>query len=172
MPTDLTELTDTEEPTRGRRGDISTLPLIFGTVAVLCLAVVLSIAALAAADDDDSSASTGAASVHVSLSEFAIDPGSVTVGAEGTVHVSNDGTAAHNLSIADTDLTTPDLAAGETGELDVSSLEPGSYELLCLIAGHADAGMTAALEITAGPETAAPDGRNTPLGTATRTTPR
>lgn len=153
MPTELTELTElaeTDAPASGRDGDVSTLPLVFGTVAVLCLAVVLSIAALVAGDDDEARTSTdGTGSVHVSLSEFAIDPGSVSVSAGGTVHVSNDGTAAHNLAITDTDVKTPDLAAGETGELDVSSLEPGSYELLCLIPGHADAGMTAAMEVTA-----------------------
>ena len=152
---------------------MSTLPLIFGTVAVLCLAVVLSIAALVASDDDEASTSTGGAgSVHVSLSEFAIDPGSVSVSAGGTVHVSNDGTAAHNLAITDTDLTTPDLAAGETGELDVSSLEPGSYELLCLIPGHADAGMTAPMEITADGAAAAGARRSTPAATTPWTTTR
>jgi len=158
VPTDLPELSGTGADPRGPRGDVTTLPLIFGTVAVVCLAVVLSIAALiAAADDSSTSTGAGGGTVHVSLSEFAIEPGSVTVGTGGTVHVSNDGTAVHNLAIAGTDLMTPDLAAGETGELDVSSLDAGSYELLCLIPGHADAGMTATLEITAGDgEIAAP----------------
>ena len=102
----------------------------------------MSIAALVAADDDDTAASAGS-SVQVSLSEFAITPSSVTASAGGSLHVTNDGTATHNLRVVDTDLITPDLAAGETGELDISSLEPGGYELLCEISGHADAGMTA-----------------------------
>ena len=52
--------------------------------------------------------------------------------------------------MVDTDLITPDLAAGESEELDLSSLEPGSYQLLCEIAGHADDGMTAPLTVTEG----------------------
>lgn len=148
VPDDLTELTPGEAPTP--RGDVATLPLIFGTVAVLALAVVLSIAALIGADDDSSAGTGGASDPHVSLTEFAITPDAVTVGQGGTIHVTNDGAAAHNLAVTDTDLKTPDIQAGETGELDVSSLAPGSYELLCLIAGHADSGMKATLEVVEG----------------------
>ncbi len=148
MPASLPE--PTSIPTATPRPDTSTLPLVFGTVAVLGLAVVLSIAALAAAGGDSATTASTEGSAHVSLTEFAIAPATVTVAAGGTVHATNDGSAVHNLSIAGTDLTTPDLAAGEAGELDVSSLEPGSYELLCLIAGHADSGMTGALEVVAG----------------------
>ena len=147
MPDDLPEL-EPAEPSEPR--DVATLPLIFGTVAVLALAVVLSIAALVAADDDTSGGTGTASSAHVSLTEFAITPDAVTVSAGGTVHITNDGTAVHNLAVTDTDLKTPDIAAGETGELDVSSLEPGSYELLCLIPGHADSGMTASLQVVEG----------------------
>ena len=151
MPEDL------EEPSAGEPAparDISTVPLIFGTVAVIALAVVMTIAALVAADDDDTAASAGS-SVHVSLSEFAITPSSVTAAAGGSLHVTNDGTATHNLRVVDTELITPDLAAGEAGELDISSLEPGGYELLCEIAGHEDAGMTAQLTVTEGGGTVA-----------------
>jgi FtsP/CotA-like multicopper oxidase with cupredoxin domain len=142
VPTDLLEPAPTPQPGR----DISTLPLVFATVAVLCLAVVLSIAALVASDDDKV-ASAGVVPTHVSLSEFAIDPAALSVPAGASLHVTNDGTATHNLAIVDTDLRTPDLAAGDAGAIDVSSLEPGSYELLCLIPGHADAGMKAALVV-------------------------
>jgi len=43
---------------------------------------------------------------------------------------------------------TPDLAAGESETLDLSSLEPGEYEVICAIPGHADAGMKGTLTIT------------------------
>ena len=123
MPTDEVPQVAPSEPTPGPR-DISTLPLIFGTVAVLALAVVMTIAALVATDDDETGAQAGS-SVHVALSEFAITPSAVTAAAGGSLHVTNDGTATHNLRVVDTDLITPDLAAGEAGELDISSLEPG-----------------------------------------------
>ena len=129
--------------------DSTTLPLIFGTVAVIALAVVMSIAALVAADDDETSAAASD-QVHVSLSEFAISPATVTVPSGGSLHVTNDGSTAHNVRVVDTDLKTEDLAAGEAGELDLSSLEPGAYELLCEISGHADAGMKATLTVTEG----------------------
>ena len=121
----------------------------------------MSIAALVAADDDASSTETS--NVHVSLTEFAITPSAVNVPGGGTLHVTNDGTATHNLRVVDTDLKTPDLAAGDAGELDLSSLEPGSYELLCEISGHADSGMTASLTITEGggsAAAAAPEGEH------------
>ena len=153
MPTDVPELSPVQlTPPR----DINTLPLIFGTVAVLALAVVMTIAALGASAGDDTGASAGG-SVHVSLTEFAIEPAAVTVAAGGSLHVTNDGTATHNVRVVDTDLITPDLAASETGELDISSLSAGSYELLCEIAGHADAGMTAQLTVTEGGGTIAAD---------------
>lgn len=155
VPTDQPEPPPTE--TAASRPDVATLPLVFGTVAVLCLAVVITIAALVSTNDDDASVGTGAtASARVSLTEFAIEPASVTVGAGGTVQVSNDGTTAHNLAVTGTDLAIPDLPAGETGELDVSSLEPGTYELLCLIPGHADAGMKADLVVGGDGASAAP----------------
>jgi FtsP/CotA-like multicopper oxidase with cupredoxin domain len=96
--------------------------------------------------------------VHVSLTEFAIDPGTLSVPAGGSLHVTNDGTATHNLSVVDQDLTTPDLAAGDAGELDLADLDPGSYQVVCLIPGHADSGMTADLEVTEAGAAATDDG--------------
>ena len=151
MSADLPQPPVTSEDEAPR--DISTLPLIFGTVAVMALAVVMSIAALVAADDD--SAASTAAPTHVGLTEFAIDPTVVSVSAGGALHVSNDGTTVHNLAVAETDLATPDLDAGESAELDLSSLEPGSYEVMCLIPGHAEGGMKAALEVGEGAAIAA-----------------
>jgi plastocyanin len=138
--------------------DLITPALVFGTLAVMALAVVMTIAALVAADDDDggSTASAGGTPTQVSLTEFAIDPAAVTVPVGGSLHVTNDGSATHNLAVADSDLVTPDLAAGEEAELDVSSLAAGSYELLCQIPGHADAGMTATLTVSEGGDSAAP----------------
>jgi uncharacterized cupredoxin-like copper-binding protein len=146
VPTDLPEPTPTEPP--APRSDIATLPLIFGTVAVLCLAVVLSIAALVSSDDESPTETGGAGSAAVSLSEFAIEPSTVTVATGGSLHVTNDGSAVHNVTVTDTDLSTPDLAAGEASDLDLSSLEAGSYEIFCSIPGHADAGMKASLTIS------------------------
>ena len=133
--------------------DLSTLPLVFGTVAVLALAVVLTIAALVSTDDGSSftSAAGGASTTaSVSLKEFSVAPAAVTLSSGGTITVTNDGNVAHNLAVEGTELKTPDIAPGESAELDVSSLDAGSYTIVCLIPGHSDSGMTAALEVTSG----------------------
>jgi hypothetical protein len=78
------------EPAPAPSRDLITPALVFGTIAVMALAVVMTIAALVAADDDDggsTAAAGGGAPTHVSLSEFAIDPASVTVPVGGSLHV-------------------------------------------------------------------------------------
>jgi FtsP/CotA-like multicopper oxidase with cupredoxin domain len=90
----------------------------------------------------------GTASVH--LSEFAITPASVELASGGTLDVHNDGAVTHNLAIEGTDLMSPMLGAGETAHLALTGLAPGTYTLICQVAGHADAGMRATLVVTAG----------------------
>ena len=64
-------------------------------------------------------------------------------------HISID----HNAAVLDTAITTADLPAGGSETLDLSSLEPGTYELFCSIPGHKDSGMAATLVITDGGDT-------------------
>ncbi len=136
-----------------KNGSSSGMVALFGVAAVMALVLGFTAVVLAAGDDGSSSSTSGggaAAPVHVSLSDFAIDPSAISVPEGGSLHVTNDGATAHNLTIADTDLATPDIPTGGAEELDVSSLAMGSYEVSCLIAGHAEAGMTGTLEVTAG----------------------
>lgn len=84
MPTEtLPELPPAEAPR-----DVSTLSLLFGTVAVLALAIVMTIAALVATDDDSGSAATTGESVMVSERVFSIDPATVSAG--GSLHVEDE----------------------------------------------------------------------------------
>ncbi len=129
----------------------SAMVALFGVAAVMALVLGFTAVILAAGDDGGSATGGGAsAPVHVSLSDFAIEPSAITVAEGGSLHVTNDGASAHNLTITDTDLATPDIEPAGSAELDVSSLAVGSYEVSCLIAGHAEAGMTGTLEVTAG----------------------
>ena len=131
-----------------------------GTDVGLLLVVILAFTALVfsfvafASDDGESETSTGGSSggtaATASLTEFAIDPDGLTVGEGGTIEVTNDGTMVHNLAVADQDLKTADLAGGEAGTLDVSSLAAGEYEIFCDIAGHKDAGMVGTLTVGEG----------------------
>lgn len=129
---------------RSRGSDVGLLLVVI----VAFTALVLSFVAFAS-DDDESSTSAGGGSrtAAASLRDFAIDPADITVAEGGSIQVTNDGTMVHNLAVAGEDLKTADLAGGEAGTLDVSSLAPGEYELLCDIAGHADAGMTGTLTV-------------------------
>lgn len=89
---------------------------------------------------------TSGAPVAISLTEFRVAPDPVTVAAgTAALAVSNAGTVIHNLSVDGT--ATPMLDAGESADLDVSALAPGTYTLLCQVAGHEAAGMKATLII-------------------------
>jgi FtsP/CotA-like multicopper oxidase with cupredoxin domain len=122
---------------------------VLGLAAVLALALSFTAVVLAAGDDGTATSGPEAAATHVALSEFAIEPATITAPADGTLHVANDGAATHNLAVVDQGLTTPDIPAGEAAELDLAGLAPGSYQVVCLIPGHEDAGMTADLEVVA-----------------------
>ncbi len=63
------------------------------------------------------------------------------------VTVRNNGTMVHNIAVRGEDLVSPDVAAGETTELDLSGLEPGAYEIYCTIPGHTESGMSTTLTI-------------------------
>jgi len=120
----------------------------FGVVVAVLALVVASVAIVFVGSDDDPAGTAAAGATTVEMSEFALTPAVLTVAAGGSLEVTNTGTAAHNLTVSDTDLATADLAAGESETLDLSSLEPGEYEVICSIPGHADAGMKGTLTIT------------------------
>jgi manganese oxidase len=124
----------------------------FGVVIAVLALVFASVAVVFGGDDGSSDASggTGTGPATVELSEFALTPSALTVPLGGSLEVTNAGSAAHNLMVSGTDIASSDLAAGESETLDLSSLEPGEYEVICAIPGHADAGMTGTLTISGG----------------------
>ena len=123
--------------------------LAFGALAALAGIMAVGVAMR---DDGESVAATGE-SLEADLSEFAIDLSESNVSGGGTVTVRNNGTMVHNLAVRDTDLISDDVAAGETTELDMSGLEPGTHEVYCTIPGHTESGMTA--QLTVGGDSAA-----------------
>ena len=125
----------------------------FAVVLAVLALVVASVAIVFTGDDGSGSAATPAATID--LSEFALTPAAVTVPAGGTLEVTNGGSVAHNLAVGGTDIATADLAAGASETLDLSSLAPGDYEVICSIPGHADAGMSGTLTVTDGADGAA-----------------
>lgn len=156
-------MSDTHPTSGGTSSDPRNAALVIGVLAVVA-AFALSIGALVVAagkgDGGGAGGSSAPSSVHVALSEFAIEPGEITIAEGGTLHVENTGATAHNVAVVDQDVATPDLAAGETAELSLAGLPPGDYTVICTIPGHESSGMTAPLTIVAGSggeaETAAP----------------
>lgn len=90
-------------------------------------------------------AAASAAAEAVSLSEFSISPDPIELAAGASLSVTNDGAVVHNLSVEGQ--ATPMLESGDSATLDLSGLAPGSYTLICDVAGHAAAGMEATLNV-------------------------
>ncbi len=140
------------------------------TAVAAAVALVLSAGALiTAASVASSPAAPGAATppaidapdrVEVDLAEFSVTPSSITIAVGGTLVVRNSGSIEHDLAVVDQGLTTPMLAAGNTHELSLAGLAPGTYDLLCTVPGHDSAGMVGRLTVVGpddGQPVAAPD---------------
>lgn len=85
----------------------------------------------------------GAAATEVGMEEYEFIPSDVTAAAGDTVTAANDGQTVHNLTVLDGNEelgATEDVDPGQSGELEVS-FDPGDYEMVCTIPGHADLGM-------------------------------
>lgn len=95
--------------------------------------------------DAGAGAPTGPATREVVMREFAFDPDEVVVDAGSVLTLVNEGQVVHNLSF---DGTASDMVgAGETGELDLAGVTPGTYEMRCDVPGHADAGMVGTITV-------------------------
>ena len=136
---------------RGRDDAFGMGAWAFGTLALLLAFSALVVASQAFVRSNDAktiaSSATGTA---VTLTEFKITPTTVAVDPGGSLTVKNAGTVVHDLGVKGTSLKTPDIAPGDTAQLDVSSLRAGMYTIICEIPGHAGAGMTAMLHVGLG----------------------
>jgi manganese oxidase len=115
---------------------------LFVAMAAFLLTAAL---AVAVATDRPEGGAVSSAPVAVSLTDFAISPASIS--ASGTLVVTNDGNMAHDLTVVGTGVATSSLNPGQTSTLDVSSLAPGTYEVICSISGHKEAGMVGTLTV-------------------------
>jgi FtsP/CotA-like multicopper oxidase with cupredoxin domain len=123
-------------------GLLGTLALVFALVVVM-------------RQDDATSVTSGAPPTVVMLSEFSISPSTVDAVTGAGLDVMNHGNVQHNLAVEGTSSTTPPIDAGGTAHLDLSTLKPGDYTIVCLIAGHKEAGMKASMHLTVGASAAA-----------------
>lgn len=107
----------------------------------------------------------------VQLREFTIEPSSFTANVGDTVrfNVANQGTREHNLELElesagiEQVLFPANLQPGESGTVEFTFTEPGTWEFYCPVDQHRDRGMIASVEIQAAdapasqPEDAAPE---------------
>ena len=123
-------------------------------LALLAITATFVLAAGCGGDDDDDDGTTtteetaagGGGTTEVSMTEYRFDPADVTVSRGDTISATNDGELTHNYTIEVADPppegkpTTDDLDPGEQGALGVIE-DPGEYDVICTIPGHAEQGM-------------------------------
>jgi plastocyanin len=120
--------------------------------AALLAALALAVAGCGSDEGGDGEATPGTPKETIAISEtdFALDPGSVSLEEPGTYafDVVNEGQVAHALEIEGKGIEeeTETLEPGERATLTVA-LEAGEYELYCPVSDHADRGMTGKLEV-------------------------
>jgi plastocyanin len=130
-------------------------------VAVAAIAASLGLAACGGGDDDESTTAAettteatgggGAETVSMKATDFKFTPDDPSVKAgEATFELTNDGEVVHNITIegpsGDAELP-KDIAAGESGQVDVDLSEPGTYEFYCPVGNHADLGMVGQVKV-------------------------
>lgn len=145
----------TAEPSTRQRPGLNTDTLALGGLFVAIFAFLAAVIAIAiatrAADEHralgtSTGAAPAAAAPTIALAEFSIAPGDLALPAGTTkIEVRNDGAIVHNLSVDG--IASPMLNGGEAGELDLGSLEPGTYTMRCDVPGHEAAGMKGTLTI-------------------------
>ena len=148
------------DPAPSRRESALILLVGFAGLALIVALVAMGFAARDVSDakrvaagtssvSGTSSGGSATAATMVHLSEFTIDPASVSVPAGSSIQVMNTGTMQHNLAVQGQNLATAMIQPGATATLALTGLAPGSYTLYCQVPGHIDAGMKAQLTVTA-----------------------
>jgi plastocyanin len=80
--------------------------------------------------------------LQVDMHEFAFTPSQITIAANTDVQVTftNTGALPHNFTCDQLGLKTPDDPPGQSTSITINAAA-GTYDFICSIPGHADAGM-------------------------------
>ncbi len=113
---------------------------------VLC--ALVAILALATTACGGSAAPSGGAALRVTLSEFKFTPDrwEVSAGAPVKLELKNAGTVEHDFAVEQVAMKVH-APAGRTVEKTVGALAAGTYQVLCSIPGHKEAGMVGTLTV-------------------------
>lgn len=129
-------------------------------VLVMSLIFALSFV-LAACGGSGGSSSGGATTSKVTMSDFMFEPKeiSVTAGKQVSLTIENTGAVDHNFIVLSKTVTAPfdeaankdailfqvTVAAGQTQTASFTAPAAGTYQVICGVPGHLDAGMEAKL---------------------------
>jgi nitrite reductase (NO-forming) len=90
----------------------------------------------------------GNTQVHVDMTEFKFTLSQTTVPVgQVTFTVVNSGQILHNFTLPSLGASTPDLSPGQSFSLTVTFSAAGSYEYVCTLPQHAEAGMAGTLKV-------------------------
>lgn len=155
-PTQTSGATDPQgtspAPEKNRAEAIALFAIAFAAISILTAIFAVGIAARAVdrAENAAPAASAGSAgggdTVSVTMTDFAFTPDEITVAAGGSIEFVNEANQPHDFHVEG--LKTPLISGGDSFVLDVSELEPGTYDVWCDIPGHKDAGMRGSLTIS------------------------
>lgn len=115
--------------------------------ATLAFASALAVV-LAACSGSSAPAVGGSSEVSLSLTEFKFTPAPLQANAGATLKLAlkNAGTVEHDFTIEKLGIKIL-LKPGETAERSIGPLAAGTYEVLCTVAGHKEAGMITKLTV-------------------------
>ncbi len=108
----------------------------------------LLVLALAACGGGGGAGATGqpAGSTKASMSEFKFTPSAIDVKSDATLFLINDRSAAHDMVVTDSSGAVKARSSlvqpGNSTTFAIGSLPAGSYQVLCDVPGHKEAGMT------------------------------
>jgi plastocyanin len=110
--------------------------------AVISVAVVLAWVGTACSGSDSSQGlcSAPTATTTVEMKDFAYVPTCVSAPTGSTLTLDNTGQTPHTFTVTNSDVTA-DVAAGESGTLELGNLAAGTYEVICTYHPQMKAGL-------------------------------
>lgn len=158
----MSEPTEPPEAAATHRDNLLVVGVALAALAFVASAVTFGFGARASEDSTGVSSGGATATASLVLSEFAMTPASLTVGVDGSLEVTNEGTIEHDTAVKGNEdsYKLALIAPGDSATLDLRGLPAGTYDLYCTVPGHEAAGMKATLVISedgsVGGSTAAP----------------
>ena len=120
--------------------------------ALALAALIVAVALTGCGGDDGSSSASGeGTTIEVHLSDFKLDPSTVSLQEPGTYtfRAVNDGQTTHALEVEGhgVEEETENIQPGQTAEFTVDLTEGGDYELYCPVDGHRGMGMEGSVTV-------------------------